>query len=85
MFYESFRKLVFPTVLLTVVGAVWVVAWSKELQTEVDRNSWPALPLPPALRAELNKNAAAEAAIPPPKPQSLQKVFLKNDQVVGVR
>jgi hypothetical protein len=47
MFYESFRRLIFPAVLIAVVGSLWIVAWSQSLQAQAAMmNSWSALPAP---------------------------------------
>jgi hypothetical protein len=76
---ESFRQMVVPMVLVTVIGAVWAAARSQELQAQANRGSWPALPMPRF--KELNALRAQQAA----DDDSLKKVLLKNDQVVGVR
>jgi hypothetical protein len=77
MLYESFHRLVFPTVLIAVIGTVWVAAWSQELQAEVAKGSWPALPH--------RENRSSTTTDPSSQSKSLQQVLLKNDQVVSVR
>jgi len=74
MLYRSFHRLVFPIVIITVIGTVWVVAWSQALVAETERHFWPALPV------------SHHALQPPSSDQgSLQQVLLKHDEVVGVR
>jgi hypothetical protein len=46
MLNALFHRLLFPTLVATVIGTVWVVGWSQALVAEVDRGSWPALPTP---------------------------------------
>jgi hypothetical protein len=79
MFYDSFHRLVFPIVLFTVIGTVWVAAWSQSLQAEAAKSSWPALPLPN------REHRSATSGDPSSKTESLQQVLLENDQVVSVR
>jgi hypothetical protein len=79
MIYESFRQLIVPMVLATVITAVWAAARSQELQAQAGRGFWPPLPIP--RMKELNAIRAQQAAAD----DSLQKVLLKNDQIVGVR
>jgi hypothetical protein len=74
MFYQSFHRLVFPIVTLTIIGTVWIVAWSQALVAETERHFWPALPVPHHVIQS-----------PSPSEGSLQQVFLKHDEVVGVR
>jgi hypothetical protein len=74
MFYRSFHRLVFPMVTITIIGTVWVVAWSQALIAETERHFWPALPVPHHV---IQSPAQGDG--------SLQQVFLKDDQVVGVR
>ncbi|MGD0139298.1 MAG: hypothetical protein ABSD28_10500 [Tepidisphaeraceae bacterium] len=74
MFYQSFHRLVFPIVTFTIIGAVWIVAWSQALVAETEKHSWPALPVPHHVIQS-----------PSPGEGSLQQVFLEHDQVVGVR
>ena len=74
MFYRSFHRMVFPLVMITVIGTVWVVAWSQALAAESQKHYWPALPVP-------------HHVIPSPATTdgSLHQVLLKHDQIVGVR
>jgi hypothetical protein len=46
MFRESIRQLMFLGLVATIVGSVWVVAWSQELQAEATRGCYPAMPIP---------------------------------------
>ena len=46
MIYETFHRLVFPIVIISVVGSVWITGWSHELVDEANRGTWPALPVP---------------------------------------
>ena len=43
MLYEMFRRLLYPMVVVTVVGTLWVVAWSHSLVNEAYSESMPAL------------------------------------------
>jgi hypothetical protein len=79
MFYESFRRLVFPIVVFTVIGTVLVAAWSQDLQAEAEKATWPALPLPN------QEHRPATSGNPSSKTESLQQVLLENNQVVSVR
>ncbi len=89
MFYEPFHRLVFPIVVVTVVGTVLVAAWSQELQAEADKCTWPALPVPnrehqPA--SESNPTGGnPTGGNPSSKTESLQQVLLENNQIVSVR
>ena len=79
MFYRSFHRLVFPLVLITVVGSVWVAGWSQAIQAEAQRGTWPALPVRHPVNCPSNTgNQSSEG-------RSLQQVLLEHDQVVGVR
>lgn len=73
MFYASFHKLVFPMVLVTVVGSVWVAAWSQSVQAEAEQNSWPALPVPN------HHNQTASSVETSTQDDSLQQVLLKHN------
>ncbi|MGD0388995.1 MAG: hypothetical protein ABSC42_08580 [Tepidisphaeraceae bacterium] len=74
MLYQSFHRLVFPMVTITIIGTVWVVAWSQALTAEADKRFWPALPVPYHV---IQSPAQSDG--------SLQEIFLKHDQVVGMR
>ena len=67
MLYELFHRLMVPVVTSLIVGTVWVVGWSRNLQDEANKKYWPALPIPAQLR-----NAPAQD-------NSLQKVLLKHN------
>jgi len=79
MFYRSFHQLVFPMVFVTVVGSVWIAAWSEALQAEAERGTWPALPI------QDREDRPAGTGKPTIQNKSLQQVLLEHDQVVGVR
>jgi hypothetical protein len=79
MFYESFRRLVLPLMVIVVICTVWVAAWSQELQAEADKATWPALPLPN------REHRSATSGDPSSKTESLQQVLFENNQVVSVR
>lgn len=79
MFYRSFHQLVFPVVFVTVVGSVWIAAWSEALQAEAEKGTWPALPI------QDREDRPANTADPSSQSKSLQQVLLEHDQVVGMR
>jgi hypothetical protein len=99
MFYRSFQQLVFPMVLIAVVGAVWIAAWSESLQAEAQRGVWPALsaPRPDDQFSSVAGPMSPDNSLPHTSARdssvregstggkSLQQVFLEHDQVVGVR
>jgi hypothetical protein len=68
-----------PIVVITIVASLWITAQSQELQAEVQRGTWGALPLqhPERLPAFVSKKADQNS--------SLQKVLLKDNKVVGMR
>jgi hypothetical protein len=87
MIYEAFHRLVFPAVVVSVVGSVWITAWSHAVIAEASKGSWPALPVPDRV-LRIEQEEAAKDLSPKtasPKDPSLHKVFLEHDQVVGVR
>jgi hypothetical protein len=59
--------MMFPLITSLIVGTVWVVGWSKELQAQADKKYWDALPLP----GHVHKAPANN--------QSLQKVLLEHN------
>jgi hypothetical protein len=76
MLHDFFHRMVFPALVATVVGSVWVAGWSSTLVSEANKGYWPALPVP------------RSATTTQPSQQddtSFQQVLLKHDQVVGVR
>jgi hypothetical protein len=46
MFNELFHRLLFPTLVATVVGTVWVVGWAQTVINEANRGWWPPIALP---------------------------------------
>jgi hypothetical protein len=81
MFAELFHRLLFPTLVTIVVGTVWVVGWSQGLVSEADRGWWPAIPIP----GRSAQVSASQSPSPNNKAQSLNQVFLKDDQIIRVR
>lgn len=92
MIYEAFHRLVFPGVVVSIVGSVWITAWSHAVVAEATKGSWPALPVPhhkDSSQPEQNASGQTDPSVQKEqtvqKDPSLQKVLLKNDQIVGVR
>ena len=87
MIYEAFHRLMFPSVVVSIVGSVWITAWSHAVVAEAMKGSWPALPVPHHLDQFQagEQDASAQKSPPTQKDPSLQKVLLKDNQVVGVR
>jgi hypothetical protein len=46
MLHDAFHRLVFPVITSLIIGTVWVVGWSSDLQAQADRKYWPALEVP---------------------------------------
>jgi hypothetical protein len=67
MLNEAFHRLMFPVVVSLIVGTVWVVGWSRDLQAQAAKKYWPALPVPGHVDHSPNETS------------SLQQVLLKND------
>ena len=79
MFYEAFHRLMFPIVVISVIGCVWVAGWSQALVEEANRGNWPALPLP-HIKAPPEKDSSAAAGQKPTITKtSFQQVLLKHD------
>ena len=86
MIYEAFHRLVFPSVVVSVVGSVWITAWSHAVVAEAMKGTWPALPVPGhVINAQPDQDSSDQKSLPAQKDLSFQKVLLKNDQVVSVR
>lgn len=77
MLHDRFRQLLLPTIVVTVVGSLWVAAWSQALEAQAKMGF-------PAPSAEL-QNPTPTADESAAQSDSLHKVFLKNDEVVSVR
>ena len=76
MFHDFIHRMVFPTLVATVVGSVWVAGWSRTLVDEANKGYWPALEVP---RTAITTQPSDQ------DDTSFQQVLLKHDQVVGVR
>ena len=74
MFNEFYHRVMFPMFFATVVGSLWVAAWSKALTDEVDKHTWPALPVPHHIEKAPAQSPAAQPGSP-----LLKQIFLKND------
>ncbi|HEX4054434.1 MAG TPA: hypothetical protein VHX86_09225 [Tepidisphaeraceae bacterium] len=62
MFYALFHRMLFPALVTTIVGAIWVVGWTQTLTDEVEKGTWPALPVStPAVQTSA---AQSQAAVP---------------------
>ena len=87
------HRLLFPTLVTTIVGSVWIVGWSQSLVADADRGYLAPLSAPghaaqisdsePSDREssrEANREANREDGA-----ASLHKVLLEHDQVIRVR
>jgi len=85
MFSELFHRLLFPTLVTTIIGSVWTVGWCQALIAEADRHSWPALAVPGHVSQACDAPEAADGGFRQGGGLSFHQVFLKNDQIVRVR
>jgi len=46
MFNELYHRMLYPLFVATLIGSLWVAAWSKALTDEADKHTWPALQAP---------------------------------------
>ncbi len=85
MFSELLHRLLFPTLVTTIIGSLWTVGWCQAVIAEADRHSWPALEVPGHESQACDLSETADDGFRPDNGRSLHQVLLKNDQIIRVR
>jgi hypothetical protein len=66
MFNELYQRILFPIFVATLIGSLWVAAWSKSLTDEADKHTWPALPAPHrSVEASAQQSSAQQSSAQP--------------------
>jgi hypothetical protein len=85
MFSELLHRLLFPTLVTTIIGSLWTVGWCQAVIAEADRHSWPALAVPGHEIQASDLSETADGGFRPCSGRSFHQIFLKNDQIIRVR
>ncbi len=81
MLTDLFHRMLFPTLVMGVIGTIWVVGWCHAVIGEADRACWPAIPAPgyASEKAASSHDHAAYRLSQQGDDRLLQQVFLKHD------
>jgi hypothetical protein len=79
------HRLLFPTLVTTIIGSVWIVGWSQALVAEAERGYLPAIAVPGQTAQNSDSDPSSHEANRQDGARSLDKVLLEDNQVIRVR
>jgi hypothetical protein len=85
MVSDRLHRLLFPTLVSTIIGSVWIVGWSQALVADADRGYLAPLVVPGHAAQISDSDPSNHEASRQESTGSLHKVLLKDDQVIRVR